>query len=335
MYLRYPSFIIAAVLGYTSILSQQAYAAHIPARYHHGPGGRFHYGFSTSSLPASSVSVQPTPAKSTHASSTLISVATPSATPSRSPVSTNSTAKANVIIPFYLYPSEGAWTPLEKLIAANKDVEFTIIINPDNGPGSSSLPDDAFITEVPKLTAHSNALVLGYVPTGTGSRDISEVEQDIKRYAGWASASGNGSFAVQGVFLDEAPAEYSSDTVTYYQKLASLIKGSDGLGPENQVVMNPGTVPDTAYLDIPDLTVIFESPYSQFLEAVEANEFKSIKGVDSKKLASMVYDIPGTVDLSSLVQQLCDISGQTYLSNTNTYQAYDSLWGEVVSLLTA
>lgn len=94
-------------------------------------------------------------------------------------------------------------------------------------------------------------------------------------------------------------------------------------------------VPDAAYLGIPDTTVIFESPYSEFVRAVSSDQFQGIKGQDLSRFASMVYDVPDNVDLENLLSQLRAISSQTYLSNLNTYQAFDSVWTKVVSLLSA
>ncbi|GFG08099.1 spherulin-4 [Aspergillus udagawae] len=265
------------------------------------------------------------------------SISIPTATPTASATAASGTSasKGNIMIPWYLYPAEGAWTPMEELINSNPDVQFTIIINPDNGPGSTPLADENFLAAVPRLTAYSNALVIGYVRTGKGTRDIAEVKQEINTYAGWPSASGNSSFAVHGIFLDEAPSEYDAAAVTYYKQLATFIRGSKGLGPNNHVVTNPGTVPDTAYLSIPDATVIFESPYSEFVRALSSDQFQGIKGQDTSRFASMVYDVPDTVNLSTLLSQLRAISSQTYLSNLNTYQAFDSIWTKVVSLLSA
>ncbi|KAH2465705.1 hypothetical protein KXW63_004887 [Aspergillus fumigatus] len=250
-------------------------------------------------------------------------------------VSRPSTSKGNIMIPWYMYPAGGAWTSMEKLISSNPDVQFTIIINPDNGSGPTALPDENFLAAVPRLTAYSNALVIGYVRTDKGTRDISEVKKEIDTYEGWPSASGNPSFAVHGTFLDEAPSEYDAAAVEYFQQLALSIRGSNGLGPNNHVVMNPGTVPDAAYLGIPDTTVIFESPYSEFVRAVSSDQFQGIKGQDLSRFASMVYDVPDNVDLENLLSQLRAISSQTYLSNLNTYQAFDSVWTKVVSLLSA
>jgi hypothetical protein len=243
-------------------------------------------------------------------------------------------------------------------VTNNPNVKFTVIINPSSGPGSGSLPDDNWRKAIPKLAAHSNVLVIGYVSTSWGNRAISDVERDIKTYAEWPSASGDSSFAVHGIFLDEGPAEADRAKVQYYKQLVSLIKGSSGLGnqyvsapqsPRQQwlsadinieytnlgekVVMNPGTVPDTSYLDIPDSSVIFESPYSKFQEQIAAHAFDSIQNVDRARLATMVTSVTQGTDLSSLVSQLRSISGHIYLTNLDSYLEYCSSWDEVARLV--
>ncbi|GAB1196845.1 hypothetical protein APSETT444_006123 [Aspergillus pseudonomiae] len=285
--------------------------------------------FVSASVPTVTSIVEVSSASATASASTSVSTSASASS------SGSSTSKAKVMIPYYLYPSTGAWTPLEELILANPDVQFTIIINPDNGPGSNTPSDTNFLTAVPRLASYSNALVLGYVSTQKGTRDISEVEQDIQTYASWPSASGKSSFAVHGIFLDEAATDYSAETVTYYTNLASTIRQSTGLGPNNYIVTNPGAVPDASYLDIPDSTVIFESAYSEFQSAYSANEFEKVKGLDLSRFATMVYGIPSDTDLSTLITQLRSISSHTYMSNLDTYMAYDSLWSTVVSLLSA
>ncbi|PYI23498.1 hypothetical protein BO99DRAFT_470562 [Aspergillus violaceofuscus CBS 115571] len=244
-----------------------------------------------------------------------------------------SSLKAQVIIPFYVYPDPGKWTPLLDLVASFPDVHFTVIINPSSGPGTSTLPDAAFLTAVPNLTANSNVLAIGYVPTQKGTRAIADVEKDINTYANWPSASGNSSFAVHGIFLDEAPNAYSADLVTYYTTLSNLIKSKDGLGPENYVVTNPGTPPDNAYLDLADSTVVFESPYASFQDAISAGTFGKLNASSHTKLASMVYGVPDSVHLPTLLAQVGNISEQIFLGNTSSYMVYDTYMNSVVPAL--
>ncbi|KAE8154688.1 Spherulation-specific family 4-domain-containing protein [Aspergillus avenaceus] len=273
----------------------------------------------------------PAPSASMPTSSAARSTATPS--PSVTPKSSIKSGNTEVIIPYYMYPSDGAWAPLEQLVTEHSSVRFTVIVNPSSGPGSSSLPDENYRKAVTKLASHSNVLLIGYVSTSWGDRPISDVERDIKTYAGWPSVSGDSSFAVRGIFLDEGAAEYNGNKVSYYTQLNSLIKGSEGLGPNHYVVMNPGTVPDAAYLNIPDSSVIFESPHAQFQERVSTGAFEQIKNVDKGRLASMVTHVPEGTDLSQLVSQQRDISGHIYLTKLDTYLAYCPSWSEMARLI--
>ncbi|KNG91237.1 spherulin 4-like cell surface protein [Aspergillus nomiae NRRL 13137] len=227
-----------------------------------------------------------------------------------------------IIIPYYVYPEDGAWTPVEQLAANNPNVKFTIIINPSNGPGGDRLPDANWRKAIPKLRAHPNIAVIGYVATGYGGRALSAVKRDITTYANWPTLSGDASFAVHGIFLDEAAAELDDKKVAFYKQLTTKVKENKGFGPHNNVVMNPGTVPDNAYLEIPDSTVIFESPHREFQEAMAGHEFDRVKNIDKARLSSMVTSVPTGTDLAGLVGQLREITGHIYLSNSASYLEY-------------
>ncbi|GKZ79228.1 hypothetical protein AnigIFM56816_003112 [Aspergillus niger] len=327
------SRLILGMLSCVALLPSQALAAHqhIGHRHHHPFNPTQQLQASTLITVAQGSAATEAPSACYWAPSAVSSVIASASAEASAVTQSNITAK--VIIPFYVYPEDGAWTPMEELVAAFPNVHFTIIINPDSGPGSSSLPDSSFLTAVPRLTSYSNVLAIGYVPTEKGTRAISDVENDIKTYAGWPSASGNSSFAVHGIFLDEAPNAYSEELVSYYQQLTTLIKESSGLGPENFVVTNPGTVPDSAYLSIPDSTVVFESPYDSFMSAVSEDSFASIRGGNHSALATMVYSVPDTVHLPTLISQVGNISDQIFLGNTSSYTVYNSYMNQVIPLL--
>ncbi|KAI9041836.1 spherulation-specific family 4 protein [Aspergillus affinis] len=361
MFLDKHARLLAGVLGLMALAPQTSAApwGHWHDR-HHGPGDR---GDSTpsvtptpSSQPTGVFSIQPVqPTDVSSVIPTLGASSTPAATPSASFATiSSSSAKGEVMIPYYLYPEAGKWEPLENLsvlpilsspcyldanrdrVTSNPDVKFTVIVNPDNGPGgSTTLQDQNFLTNIPKLAAHSNVRLIGYVATGWGDRDISEVQADIKQYAEWPSSSGDSSFAVKGIFLDEGATAYSEATVSFYEQAASLIKESSGLGPDNYVVANPGTPPDAAYLKMVDSSVIFESPYAEFENALSSSTFSSLQDTTGIDRASMVYNVPESVDLSSVLEKVKGISNQVYISNVNNYATYDPAWETVAQLLTS
>lgn len=97
--------------------------------------------------------------------------------------------------------------------------------------------------------------------------------------------------------------------------------------------MNPGTIPDNAYLDIPDSTVIFESPHSKFQEALAGHEFERIKNMDKARLSSMVTSVPTGTDLAGLIAQLREITGHIYLSNSAGYLEYSQALEEAARII--
>lgn len=109
-------------------------------------------------------------------------------------------------------------------------MNFTVVINPGNGPGPNSLPDANYTREIPVLASYANVRLLGYVHTSYAQRNISLVRKDIETYAAWPTESTNSDLAVRGIFFDEAPQQYSAQSLTYLQNLTDLVKELKGFG---------------------------------------------------------------------------------------------------------
>lgn len=114
-------------------------------------------------------------------------------------------------------------------------MNFTVVINPGNGPGPNALPDANYTREIPKLTAYDNVRLLGYVHTTYATRNVSLIRKDIQTYADWPTNSSNPNLAVRGIFFDETPQQYEPQTLSYLQGLTDFVKDLKGLGP-NQFV---------------------------------------------------------------------------------------------------
>lgn len=110
---------------------------------------------------------------------------------------------------------------------AHRNLDFTVIINPSSGPGSSQYPDDHYTTAVQKLNTYPNVKTVGYVRTGYATRNISTVVSEVDTYAGWASKSSG--LAMHGIFFDESPHEYSADAVEYMRSVNQAAKNATGL----------------------------------------------------------------------------------------------------------
>lgn len=249
--------------------------------------------------------------------------------------------RSAVLLPLYIYPSPEAWTPLQEAIAAYPTVFFTVIINPFNGPGLDDLPDECYQKAILTLTCHANVRVLGYVHTSWAKRDIGLVCKDIDKYGQWAERSGNPELKVTGIFVDETPNVYSTESECYLAKLGKRVKEMPG-GDDNIIIHNPGCVPDRAFLALPDSTVIFEDTYHNFRTRVSNAVFSAValSKVDRSKLGCVIHSVPE--DLSSdewleLGRQVREIAGDVFITCLSHlyYESFAPGWAKFVDAMAA
>ena len=81
-------------------------------------------------------------------------------------------------------------------------LSFTVIVNPDSGPGTNTLSDPNYARELPKLNSRKNVQTIGYVRTTWATRNISDVLQDVSTYSSWAENK-TADYQVHGIFYDE------------------------------------------------------------------------------------------------------------------------------------
>ncbi|KAL4782043.1 Spherulation-specific family 4 [Aspergillus varians] len=246
--------------------------------------------------------------------------------------------KAKVFVPLYVYPAPGAWDPLVNVISAHPDVNFTVVVNPGSGPGPNPLPDGNYTQEIPRLTAHDNVRVLGYVATTYAKRNISLVRNDIETYAAWPAVSANPKLAVRGIFFDETPQQYHDDDLAYLEELNAIVRNTLGLRPDNFVFHNPGAVPDPRYLSTADSTVVFEATYDLFQERDGARLFEEIPESDRSKLCAVIHSLPDSVkgsELRGFVRQVRRIADEVFITHLSTdyYASFGSKWDDFVSLM--
>ena len=107
-------------------------------------------------------------------------------------------------------------------IDTHPSTDFTIVINPASGPGSSTLPDSNWIREITKLNSYKNVQSIGYVAITYGKRPLDTVTEDISHYAQWAN--GDQGLIIQGIFVDEVPNIADEHNVNYIQSVEQAIK---------------------------------------------------------------------------------------------------------------
>ena len=158
-----------------------------------------------------------------------------------------------LLVPAYFDPAiGGAWDSLDQ---AAQRVPLIAIMNPNNGPSSSS--NDAYSRAITALQ-NAGGKVLGYVYSSYTARPILEVKTDIDRYDSF--------YRIDGIFLDEMTNDSEATHLSYYEELYKYIKTKRG---SYLVVGNPGINTLEIYLDKPlaDGLVTFESNvgYPQYL----------------------------------------------------------------------
>lgn len=106
-------------------------------------------------------------------------------------------------------------------------VQFTVIINPNSGPGECALPDDSYTEAIRRLNSMDNVRTIGYVATTWCTRSLGSVLDDITLYAEWGNF--DPSLAMTGIFFDETPTSYTPEHVSYLQTISQTVRSNHGL----------------------------------------------------------------------------------------------------------
>jgi hypothetical protein len=106
-------------------------------------------------------------------------------------------------------------------------VQFTAVINVHDGPGYGALPDPEYSHAITTLNGFNNVRTVGYVATTWCERDLSSALDDVAAYSFWGEYQD--SLAIDGIFVDETPTQYSQAFDSYLQTIAQAVHASDGL----------------------------------------------------------------------------------------------------------
>lgn len=114
--------------------------------------------------------------------------------------------------------------------SAHPTLEFILIVNPNNGPGSEPWwPNADYVREIPRLNAQPNVRIVGYVFTAYCKRPNEEVCADIAKYAEWSKDGKYQGLGVAGIFFDETPNLFSDEAKTYLDVITQRVKDSEGI----------------------------------------------------------------------------------------------------------
>jgi hypothetical protein len=221
-------------------------------------------------------------------SATAAPTTKPTAAPTAKPVSPGSgcTAKTKMIVPLYVYPG-AAW---DQIITGARSVKTIAIINPNSGPASS--PNSDYQTYMQKLN-DAGVDMVGYVYTQYGARAIAAVKADINTYATQYPL-------VKGIFLDEGA--NGASQLAYYLELHRYIMAMPGY---EYNIINPGTTPDSGYLNAATQIVTLEN-YASLVSSSGVPSYASCQ--NKEKFSAIVH----TASASSMQSVIDSIISQGY-----------------------
>ncbi|KAI4921401.1 hypothetical protein J4E85_008746 [Alternaria conjuncta] len=248
----------------------------------------------------------------------------------------------SILLPLYVYPSAGAWEPLYTAAKAHKNVDFNVIINPCSGPCMGSLPDQVYLDEVPKLRAYPNIRTLGYVATDYADKPIESLLAEIDTYARWPKVTNISKMRVDGIFLDETPSTFDEDDYEYLKTANQAIKNNTAFS-DRFIAHNPGLIPTSiltsptvlqeSYLNLTDLTVVFEETFDKWLDRDIMVPLQAHK-IRRSKLAVILHSLPNLTGevLEFMVQQVENTADWVFLTDSadDYYHTFSAMFGDLV-----
>ncbi|CBX95785.1 hypothetical protein IAQ61_004619 [Plenodomus lingam] len=238
----------------------------------------------------------------------------------------------SILVPLYIYPSPGAWDPLYSAAKSHWDVEFTVILNPCSGPCMGSLPDQVYLDEIPKLQSYPNIRTLGYVATHYLDKEIETVFAEIDTYAKWPTVSNISKMRVDGIFFDETPSSFDPQGYEYLQRAQSAVRNQttfkDHFVAHNPGILSPGilnskNILQQSYLNLTDLTVVFEETFEKWLDKETLDPLQAHK-IRRSKLAVILHSMPHLSDhfLDFVVDQVEETGDWLFLTNVQEVHEY-------------
>ncbi|CAO2653669.1 Nn.00g030800.m01.CDS01 [Neocucurbitaria sp. VM-36] len=243
---------------------------------------------------------------------------------------------ATIILPLYIYPKDNTtWTPLYNSLLARPKLNYIVIINPSSGPGDSQYPDEQYTSALSQLAKYSNVRKVGYVRTGYASRNLTNVFSELNTYAGWASK--DKALAMDGIFFDESPHQYSAKAVDFMLSASQAVKNADGIQGAKTVIRNPGVVPDARFNDTnTEISVVFEQSYTEYQDKTEE---LAVLNDGRSRHSYMVHSVP-QMEKDKLRGFVDDLSKRAeYLfvtsNDENYYEKFGTDWNDFSDVVPA
>ncbi len=219
------------------------------------------------------------------------------------------------LIPAYFYPNSD-WN---EAIDSKPPPKVMILDITSAGAGSS--PDRHYQTAVKRAQANG-ITVAGYSNTNYTRRSATAVELDVRHYRSW--------YGVRDIFLDEVTSD--SAGLAYYRRLSDYIHS---LNPGSEVILNPGTYPDEAYMSVGDVVVVFENTYASYgrLEVP-----KWVDNYPADRFSYVIYGVSASQLAAAIRTSHRRNAGYIYATangGVNPYNSLPSYWAKEDAVIAA
>lgn len=181
-----------------------------------------------------------------------------------------SAAALTLAVPAYFHPAV-APEQWERLVSLAPSIRF-VIVNVHNGPGDEL--DASYLPVVDALRA-AGIRTLGYVDTDYGRREPAVIEQEVSAY--------RDRYGLQGVFMDQV-----SSGLEQLDHYAQCVVAARTAGAPF-VVLNAGAEPHPGYVDLANITVTFEGPWSKY-KSLQVSDW--VHRYPAKRICHLVHSVP-------------------------------------------
>lgn len=239
-------------------------------------------------------------------------------------------SKIKLLIPLYIDPTGPNDKNYAAVGAASSKITVVSIINPNNGPANLDSDWSGALTKLKQANTNSNtgSYTVGYVYTKMGSRSISSVKADIKKYASWPAT-----YRPNGIFFDEM--SDSKAKLSYYQEIYNYTKQQ--FGESSKVFGNPGYNFPKEYLcsggslsannvctgkRAIDTGITFESFYSDW-KSFKVSSYAST--VDRNQLGVLIHTCLAGNLKAAIDKVVNSNAGFVYITNDKMDNPWDTL----------
>lgn len=211
-----------------------------------------------------------------------------------------------------------------------RELNFTVIVDVRNGPGTPPYPGATYVDAITRLNAYEHVQILGYVDVEQGARKNESIFDDIRTYGEWSK---KGHFIVHGIFLDHAPFENIKAHLHYMRNITKFVRNTKGLPGPCMIALNPGRLPKdnlTAVDFGANMTIIYEGPYDGIpkFEALKT-ELCNVTGM-RENWGFLVNSLPSNIRRKDMRKMINDARKNVgYLFATDLYEGYYHNWGNV------